>query len=53
MKSAPCSFASFILRPGHGDGDGLLFEDDRKPAAFGSARIGHRFPADGTNDLFQ
>lgn len=36
----------FHVGPGHGDRDGLLFEDDRKSATFRPARIGDRFPAD-------
>ena len=31
----------------HGHGDGFLFEDNGKPAAFGSSGVGHWFATDG------
>src|SRR3990170_3457867 len=41
------------IRAGHGDRDGLFFEDDGEPAALRSSRIGDRLSADRTDDLFQ
>ena len=37
-------FRVFHIGPGHGDGDGLLFQDDREPATLGPACVGTGSP---------